>query len=82
MSEERVLLVTVEKAARRLGVGRSTAYPLIACGELERIRIGRCARIPVDSIVVYVERQRQVQAPATSNPAAAAAVSACWPGMI
>ena len=50
------LLVNVREAAALLGVGRTTAYELIARGDLEVVHIGRSARVPVASIEDYVER--------------------------
>jgi excisionase family DNA binding protein len=51
-------LLTVAAAARLLGVGRSTAYELIAARELEVVHIGRSARVPVAAIDAYIERLR------------------------
>lgn len=52
------LLVTIEGAARRLGVGRSTIYELMRSEQLESVKIGRCTRIPTDSIDALVRRLR------------------------
>jgi excisionase family DNA binding protein len=52
------VLLTVEQAARRLGVGRSTMYGLIAQGEVESIQIGHLRRIPVDALAEFVDRRR------------------------
>lgn len=52
------VLLTVEQAARRLGVGRSTMYGLIAQGEVESIQIGHLRRIPVDALTDFVARRR------------------------
>ena len=52
------ILDTIEGTARRLGVGRSMVYELIKEGELETVKIGRCRRIPVDSISALVQRRR------------------------
>ena len=52
------LLLTVEQAAYRLGIGRSTAYQLISTGQLESIQIGHLRRIPIDAIRDFVDRQR------------------------
>ena len=41
------LLVTPEEAARRLSVGRTTVYTLMASGELLSVNIGRCRRVPL-----------------------------------
>lgn len=51
-------LVSVEEAARALGLGRSKTYELIAEGALETVHIGRAARVPVDAIATFVERLR------------------------
>ena len=52
------VLLTVEQAARRLGVGRSTMYGLLARGEIESIQIGHLRRIPVDALGTFVDRRR------------------------
>jgi len=53
------VLVTVREAARVLAISRSTAYELIAAGQLETVHIGRSVRIPVDAIVAYVGSLRR-----------------------
>lgn len=60
------VLLTVEQAARRLGVGRSTMYGLIAQGEVESIQIGHLRRIPVDALTEFVHRRR-VSGPALGS---------------
>jgi excisionase family DNA binding protein len=50
------LLVTPREAGRRLAVGRTTVYELIASGELESVVIGRCRRVPVSSLHEFVSR--------------------------
>lgn len=52
------LLLTVVEAARLLGVGRSTAYELLAAGQLESVHIGRSRRVPVVAVENYVESLR------------------------
>ncbi len=52
------LLLTIEQAAQRLGVGRSTMYGLLVDGEIESINIGRLRRIPPDALTEYIDRQR------------------------
>ncbi|MDQ3570032.1 MAG: helix-turn-helix domain-containing protein [Actinomycetota bacterium] len=54
-----VLLLSVPEAARALRLGRSKTYQLIAAGELEVVHIGRCCRVPLDSVEAYVERIRR-----------------------
>lgn len=59
-------LLPIPEACAGLGIGRSTVYELHAAGELEIVRVGRRALVPVDSIESYVERLRA----AASVPAA------------
>lgn len=52
---ERVLL-TVEEAAERLGIGRTFAWRLVRTGDLESVRIGRLRRVHVDALRAYAGR--------------------------
>lgn len=52
-----VILLTVEEAARRLNIGRHMAYRLVMEGDLRSIKIGRLRRVPITSLVQYVEDQ-------------------------
>jgi len=52
-------MLTVVEAARRLAIGRSTVYELLASGALESVHIGRLRRIPVDSLIEFVEQCRR-----------------------
>ena len=38
--------LTIEEARKRLGIGRSLVYRLVASGQLPSIRLGRAIRIP------------------------------------
>lgn len=49
------LLVSVEEAARRLGVGRSAMYELLASGQIGRVKIGRRTLVPVQELRVWVD---------------------------
>lgn len=53
------LLLTVEEAAERLGVGRSTMYHLVLEGHVDSITVGRLRRIPVEALGEYIERLRR-----------------------
>lgn len=53
------LLLTVEEAARRLGVGRTTMYVLIGNGEIESVPIGRLRRVPAECLTEYVKNLRR-----------------------
>ncbi|WP_042383085.1 helix-turn-helix domain-containing protein [Streptacidiphilus melanogenes] len=53
-----LVLLTVEEAARRLQIGRTTCYALIRSGELESVPVGRLRRVPSDAPAAYVARLR------------------------
>jgi excisionase family DNA binding protein len=52
------LLLTVEQAAQRLGIGRTLMYALVKDGNVESIQIGRLRRIPADALSRYVDQLR------------------------
>ena len=52
------LLLSPIEAARRLGIGRSTLYELLASGEVESLHIGRRRLIASAALVEFVERRR------------------------
>ena len=62
------MLLTVEEAAERLGVGRSTMYTLISNGEVASIHVGRLRRIEPAALNTFIARQRSV---ADDDPAEA-----------
>ena len=53
------LLLTVEEAADRLGIGRTLMYELIGCGQIASIRVGRLRRVPLESLTDYVAAMRR-----------------------
>jgi excisionase family DNA binding protein len=55
-----LVLLSVEEAARRLGIGRTTCFSLVGSGELESVVIGRLRRIPADALRDFAARLRQV----------------------
>lgn len=55
------LLLTVEQAARRLNVGRSTAYALVLSGQLESVTVGRLRRVPSDAVEAFVDSLRSAR---------------------
>ncbi|MDQ0378579.1 excisionase family DNA-binding protein [Amycolatopsis thermophila] len=52
---ERVML-TVEEAAERLGIGRTLMFKLLRTGQIESVRIGRLRRVPASAIQDYAAR--------------------------
>lgn len=53
------VLLTVEEAADRLSLGRTTTYALVRSGELRSVQIGRLRRVPADALAEYVSRLSQ-----------------------
>lgn len=47
-------LLTVPEAARRLALGRATAYRLVQTGDLPSVRIGRTVRVPAAALDTWV----------------------------
>jgi excisionase family DNA binding protein len=45
-----VLAISVEEAARRLGIARSTAYPYVRTGALPSIRLGARLLVPTAAL--------------------------------
>lgn len=64
-----LVALTVEEAARRMSVGRTTMYALLASGEIPSVTIGRLRRIPAEALNDYVAARTQ---PARSTVALAA----------
>ena len=50
------LLLRIEEAAKRLGIGRSLMYRLVLRGEVQSVPLGRLRRIPAEALREYVER--------------------------
>jgi excisionase family DNA binding protein len=55
------LVLTVEEAADRLGVGRTVMYALVSSGAVESVRIGRLRRVPADALVAFLDALRDNQ---------------------
>ncbi|WP_407552750.1 excisionase family DNA-binding protein [Streptomyces sp. Pv4-95] len=56
--DQTLVLLTVEEAARRLSIGRTTCFRLIRIGQLESVPVGSLRRVPADAVADYVERLR------------------------
>jgi excisionase family DNA binding protein len=57
-NEPESLTVRVPIAVRMLGLSRSKFYMLLADGEFEIIKVGRCTLVVVASLQRFVERRR------------------------
>jgi excisionase family DNA binding protein len=49
-------LLTVEEAALRLSISRTTMYALLKDGQLDSVRIGRLRRITAEALTAYTTR--------------------------
>jgi excisionase family DNA binding protein len=47
-------LLTVEEAALRLSISRTTMYALLKDGQLDSVRIGRLRRITAGALTAYI----------------------------
>jgi len=54
-----LVLLTVEEAARRLRIGRTTCFKLVLAGEIESVTVGRLRRVPAEALPAYVTQLRR-----------------------
>lgn len=48
------LLLTVEEAAERLGIGRTHMWSLVSSGAVRSVNIGRLRRVPAECLSEFV----------------------------
>lgn len=53
--------VRISEAMRLTGLRRSKVYELIASGDVEVLKVGRCSLVVVASLRALIERGRQAQ---------------------
>lgn len=72
MENEHPLTLTVEQAAKVLGIGRSTAYELVHTGDIPSLRLGRRLVVPTatlaESLGVSVSVIRAATKPPPATP--------------
>ncbi|RYJ30560.1 hypothetical protein CU044_1295 [Streptomyces sp. L-9-10] len=49
--------LTVEEAARRLGIGRTKMYEYVRAGEIRSAKIGSLRRIPAEAVGEFLARR-------------------------
>jgi len=52
------LLLTMEEAAQRLGIGRTVMYRLVSTGSVESVKLGRLRRVPRECLDEFVASLR------------------------
>ncbi len=57
LDQEQRIVLTVEEAARRLGIGRSLAWRLVQEGEIPSVRLGRLVRVPMRQLEEWLQAQ-------------------------
>lgn len=67
-TEAEAVLLTVEEAAKRLRIGRTTMYALVSSGDVESVTIGRRRLVPLECVTAYVTALRSSNQ--TTNAAA------------
>lgn len=65
------LLLTVDEAARRLGIGRTLVYQLISSGELGSVKVARLRRVPAECLPEYVATLRRTRSSDAADGSAA-----------
>jgi excisionase family DNA binding protein len=65
-ADERLLL-SVDEAARRLSIGRSLLYELLAAGEIRSIHVGRLRRVPIAALTDFIDRQASEPRPLVTS---------------
>ena len=56
------LLLTIDEAARRLGIGRTLMYRLVSTGAVQSVTVGRLRRVPSECLGEYVATLKADQA--------------------
>jgi excisionase family DNA binding protein len=64
------VVLTIEEAARRLGIGRTTMYALVMSGEVRSVTIGRLRRVPAQCLDEYVAHLLERAGTTSDRPAA------------
>jgi len=64
---ENALLLSPQRCAELLGVGRSFVYVLLAKGQLESIKLGKRRLIPRAALEAFIAAQRELQAAAAEE---------------
>lgn len=52
------LAVRIPDAVRMTGIGRSKLYELIASGDIETVKVGRCTLVPMESLRALLGKAR------------------------
>jgi excisionase family DNA binding protein len=51
------LLLTLPEAAKALSVGTRTVRRLMERGELPKVKVGRCVRVPAEAVKAWVDKE-------------------------
>ncbi len=60
------LLLKPSEVTQLLGIGRSLVYELIARKEIPSVRLGRCLRVPAESLQRWLKDQENGQSNANA----------------
>lgn len=60
MDATKPLLLRVSEVAEELNVARSTAYQLVATGQLPAVRVGRAVRVSRSTLLEWITRAEAI----------------------
>jgi excisionase family DNA binding protein len=66
MTSGQTILLTVEEAASRLRIGRTSMYRLVSTGVVESVTIGRLRRVPSEGLDKFVATLRRDKRPGSA----------------
>lgn len=55
-------LIDVREVARRLGIGRTSAWNLLQRGDIRSVRIGKSRRVAIADLAAYIDQLRSAAA--------------------
>ncbi|MFD8704354.1 helix-turn-helix domain-containing protein [Kitasatospora sp. NPDC053057] len=56
-ADSTLVALTVEEAARRLGIGRTKMYEFVVSGEIPSVKIGSLRRIPAEAVGAFLAKR-------------------------
>ncbi len=52
-------VLTIPELCSFLKIGKNTAYDLVHSGKIKSFRIRRCIRIPMQSVIEFMEKEQE-----------------------
>lgn len=61
--EDQPWLLDSRQVARLLGISRTKAFQMMAHGHLPTVHLGRCARVPREALMIWIDSQTRPSGP-------------------